>query len=60
MRNITAQIICSDFFCEAKRLVRYWGTVMESFAATENLRSLFAQMIQLAAVPRARPMPIQI
>lgn len=33
---------------------------MASPAAFENFRSRFAEKIQLAAVPRARPMPIHI
>ena len=57
---MTAQTICKTFDLEANLFVRYCGTVIESFAACENFLSLFAQRIQLAAVPRARPMPIHI
>ena len=59
-RKMQAQTTCRVFFSLANRLVRYCGTVMESPAALENSRSLLAQKIQLAAVPRASPMPIQI
>ena len=54
-----AHITLSIGLCEAKRLVRYWGTVIESLDAFEKRRSLFATKIQLAQVPRARPIPIQ-
>ena len=58
MRNTTAQIILSAELFAINLLVRYWGIVIESPAAAENFRSLFATIIQLSAVPIARPMPI--
>ena len=60
MRNIIAHTTCRVFFSLANLLVRYCGTVIESPAACENFLSLFAQNIQLAAVPKTRPMPIHI
>ena len=48
----------SVWLFESKRFERYWGSVIASFAAFENLRRRFAQKIQLSAVPMARPMPI--
>ena len=60
IRKISAHTTCRIGLELANRLVRYWGMVMESLAAFENSRSRLAQKIQLAAVPMARPMPIQI
>ena len=57
---MTAQIICKNLLFDRKRFVRYCGSVMESFAALEKVRSRLAHRIQLAAVPMARPMPIHI
>ena len=51
---------CSTRLLVAKRLDRYCGSVMASPAASEKQRSRRATKIQLAAVPSARPMPIQI
>ena len=59
-RKMTAQMICSVRLFVAKRFDKYCGRVMESFAASEKQRSRRATMIQLAIVPSARPMPIQI
>ena len=42
----------------AKRLERYCGNVMESFAALEKQRNRFATKIQFAAVPSIKPIPI--
>ena len=43
----------------ANLFVRYWGSVIESPEALEKRRSLVATKIQLAAVPNAKPIPIQ-
>ena len=59
-RKMTAQMICSVRLFVAKRFDKYCGRVMESFAASDNQGSRRATMIQLAIVPMARPMPIQI
>ena len=55
-----AQITCSALLLVANRLVRYCGSVMESLETLLNFLSLLAQKIQLAAVPIASPIPIQI
>ena len=47
--KITAQMICSTLLLDLKRLVRYWGMVMESSAMMEKRRSLGASTIQLTA-----------
>ena len=57
---MTAQMICKVRLFVAKRLDRYCGSVIESFAASEKQRRRRATMIQFAIVPRARPIPIQI
>ena len=57
-KKTMAQMICSALLSVAKRFLKYCGKVMESFAATEKLRNLFATKIQLSAVPSARPIPI--
>ncbi len=46
---MTAQMTCSVLLFDRKRLVRYWGIVMESFATIEKLRSRGASKIQLRA-----------
>ena len=46
-RKMTAQITCMALLPDRKRLVRYWGMVMESLAAMEYLRSRGASKIQL-------------
>ena len=58
-RKMIAQIIWSAGLLAANLFERYCGSVIESFAAAENLRSLAATSIQLSVVPTARPMPIQ-
>ena len=60
IKKMIAQMICSVLDFVAKRFDRYCGNVIASPAALENLRSRFAQKIQLAAVPSARPIPIHI
>ena len=59
-RKITAQMICSAGFFVLNRLDRYCGSVMASSAASLKQRRRRATMIQFAAVPSARPMPIHI
>ena len=58
-RNTIAHAILSAEFDEAKRFVRYCGSVIESPAACEKRRRRLATKTQLAIVPSARPMPIQ-
>ena len=46
---MAAQMTCSALDFERKRLVRYCGIVMESFATMEKRRSRGASKIQLSA-----------
>ena len=57
--KITAETICSTLLLLLKRLVKYCGMVMLSFARMEYLLSLGATKIQARTVPMARPMEIQ-
>ena len=43
-----AQVTCSAWDLDLKRLVRYWGMVMESSAAMEKARRRGASKIQLS------------
>ena len=59
-RKIRAHASCNALELTANRLVRYCGSVIASSAALEKVRRRFAQRIQLAAVPKASPIPIHI
>ena len=59
-KKMIAQITCSALLFDRNLLPRYCGTVIASPAALENFLNLLATKIQLAAVPRASPIPIHI